>query len=485
MKGRAEGYLTVYMAISVMLFLSLTLALIEGVRSNAIRLETECVMDIGLNSVMAEYHRELLAQYNLFAVDASYGTDVGSKANVQQHLQKYLNKNLSMEDIFLSDFLYRDFLAISVDETQITQVAILTDDNGAVFRSLAVDAIQEDVGLGLLEELEDWLEIVEEQELLDRDIAEEKSSVDDAIMEYDGMEVEIGEDEYVEVDIQNPTDVLENKRNAGVLAWVVDDTSTLSTVGIPSENLLSTRMSGGNISQGNMVWQKDIDEPELLERYWFQEYLLEYLEHYGKQGSTNVLQYQIEYLLAGKDNDMDNLQSVVYRLCAMREVANAVYLFSDEVKCAEAELLASALASAMLVPEIEPMLKVSILLGWAYAESLYDVKVLLEGGEVPLMKTDETWHYGLSGALSGEADSADTLSDKGLSYEDYLRILMMLTDLDTLTARAMDMVEVDIRRTVGNEHFRLDACYGALEASVEVSSAYGYAYQITRRKSYK
>lgn len=485
MKGRAEGYLTVYMAISVMLFLSLTLALIEGVRSNAIRLETECAMDIGLNSVMAEYHRELLAQYNLFAVDASYGTDVGSKANVQQHLQKYLNKNLSMEDIFLSDFLYRDFLAISVDETQITQVSILTDDNGAVFRSLAVDAIQEDVGLGLLEELEDWLEIVEEQELLDRDIAGEKASVDDAIMEYDGMEVEIGEDEYVEVDIQNPTDVLESKRGAGVLAWVVDDTSTLSTVGIPSENLLSTRMSGGNISQGNMVWQKDIDEPELLERYWFQEYLLEYLEHYGKQGSTNVLQYQIEYLLAGKDNDMDNLQSVVYRLCAMREVANAIYLFSDEVKCAEAELLASALASAMLVPEIEPMLKVSILLGWAYAESLYDVKVLLEGGEVPLMKTDETWHYGLSGALSGEADSADALSDKGLSYEDYLRILMMLTDLDTLTARAMDMVEVDIRQTVGNEHFRLDACYGAVEASVEVSSAYGYAYQITRRKSYK
>lgn len=480
-----EGYLTVYMAITTMLILSLCLALIEGVRSNAIRLETECITDIGLNSIMAEYHRELLSQYNIFAIDASYGTDVAVKKNTEIHLKDYIDRNMSLDDIFLSDFFYRDFLAISTENVELTKVALLTDEKGAVFRTLAVDAIQDDIGLGMLEELEDWLEIIEEQDLLNRDIGAEKAIVDEDIMEYDGMEVEISEDEFEIVDIDNPTDALEAKRDVGVLSWVVENPEELSTAYISLDNLVSTRMEKETISMGNLAWQRDIDEPELLERYWFQEYLLKYMEHYGVEGTTNVLQYQIEYLLAGNESDIDNLKNVVNKLCAVREAANAIYLFSDEVKCAEVDLLATGLASAMLVPEIAPLLKVSILLGWAYAESLYDVEVLLNGGEIPLMKTADTWHYGLFGALFGDDDSQKENVTIGLTYEDYLRIFMMFTDLDTLTVRAMNMVEADIRQTSGNQYFRMDVCYGAIEAYIEVNSAYGYEYQITRRKSYK
>lgn len=483
--GMRDGYLTVYMAITTMLILSLCLALIEGVRSNAIRLEAECVTDIGLNSIMAEYHRELLSQYNIFAIDASYGTDVAVKKNTEKHLKDYLDRNMSLDDIFLSDFFYRDFLAMSTENVELTKVALLTDEKGAVFRTLAVDAIQDDVGLGTLEELEDWLEIIEEQDLLNRDIGAEKATVDEEIMEYDGMEVEISEDEIEIVDIDNPTDALEAKRNVGVLSWVVENPEELSTASISLDNLVSTRMEKKAISMGNMVWQRDVDEPELLERYWFQEYLLSYMEHYGVEGTTNVLQYQIEYLVAGNASDVENLKKVVNKLCAVREAANAIYLFSDEVKCAEVDLLATSLASAMLVPEIAPLLKVSILLGWAYAESLYDVKVLLSGGEIPLIKTADTWHYGLFGALFGDGDSEKEDATRGLTYEDYLRIFMMFTDLETLTGRAMNMVEVDIRQTHGNQYFRMDACYAAIEAYIEVNSAYGYEYQITRRKSYK
>ena len=114
-----SGYLTVYMTITTMLIVSLSLALIEGVRSNGIRLETECIMDIGLNSIMAEYHRELLQQYNLFAIDASYGTDVAVKKNTENHLRNYLNRNMSLDGIFLSGILYRDFLAMSTENVEI------------------------------------------------------------------------------------------------------------------------------------------------------------------------------------------------------------------------------------------------------------------------------------------------------------------------------------------------------------------------------
>ena len=73
---------------------------------------------------------------------------------------------------------------------------------------------------------------------------------------------------------------------------------------------------------------------------------------------------------------------------------------------------------------------------------------------------------------------------RNINYEDYLRILMSLTDLDTLTARAMNLIEADVRQTPGNGGFRLDACYDAIEACVHIKSAFGYEYELSRQKKY-
>ena len=136
-----------------------------------------------------------------------------------------------------------------------------------------------------------------------------------------------------------------------------------------------------------------------------------------------------------------------------------------------------------LVPELAPVLEAAILIGWAYAESIYDIRTLLSGGRVPLIKSAESWHYGLDSALSGELGEEET-GGSGLSYEDYLRIFMMCTDLHTLTARAMNMVEADIRLTAGNKAFRLDGCFVDLESAVQVNSSYGYDFEIVRKKTY-
>ena len=73
MRGK-EGYLTVYLALCLTVILSLYLALIDSARRNGAGLEALCAAEAGMQSVMAEYHRELSRQYNLFAVDSSYGT---------------------------------------------------------------------------------------------------------------------------------------------------------------------------------------------------------------------------------------------------------------------------------------------------------------------------------------------------------------------------------------------------------------------------
>lgn len=67
----AEGaYLTIYLSLTFGIVLSLLLALIEGATIGAVRAQAELVADLGMDSIFAEYHRELLNQYELFFIDS-------------------------------------------------------------------------------------------------------------------------------------------------------------------------------------------------------------------------------------------------------------------------------------------------------------------------------------------------------------------------------------------------------------------------------
>ncbi|MBQ2804007.1 MAG: hypothetical protein IJF07_08935 [Lachnospiraceae bacterium] len=483
-KGKnCHAYLTVYLALTMTVILSLCLALIEGVRSNAIRMEAECVMDIGLNSILAEYHRELFGQYNLLAIDSSYGTFRSGSGNVERHLYGYLERNVSMEDIFLEEVLYRDFLAMSIEAVDVTKVSILTDNSGAVFRKRAVEAIKDDVGIALMEEIAEWTQIVEDNQLLERDISKEKDELDEKLEEYNGQKVAISEKEWITIEIENPTLDLEDFWKSGNLIFLVEEPGKLSPRKLSLEGLVETRMNQGEVSAGNYPLQTMSKEEQSLEQFFFQEYLLKYMGRYGCVDENNAWSYQIEYLLVGEDSDLVNLITVANVICGLRGVANIIYLYSDEEKCLEAEILATALATLFQVPEAGELLKHILLYGWAYAESMYDVRVLLGGGRVPIIKDYESWYFDLQRALDLNFEKQEEAV--GLCYEDYLRILMVTTDLDILTRRAMNMVEADIRLTEGNAAFRLDSCYDCVEASVKIGSAYGYQYEITRQKKYE
>lgn len=465
MEKRENAYLTVYLTLSLTVVLSLCLLLIEGVRKNGAALEAACAADVGMQSIMAEYHRELLEQYNIFAIDSSYGTGVCGKGNTEAHLYRYLEKNLQAGR--------RDFFSLHADGAELTGVSVLTDGKGAVFRSCAVEAIRDDVGLELLEQLQEWVKTVQINGLEESDAEQEKAYLDKEIEEYNWEEETEG--------LTNPTERLNGLRRMGILKLVVEDEQTLSEKAVDTTGLIGNRMAQGRVNSGNL---SDSEEKEtLLERFLFQEYLLRYFGRYGSEKEDGALAYQMEYLIAGRDNDTDNLRALAGRLCLLREAANALYLFSDAEKSGEAELLAATVCTLCLVPELTPVVHASILLGWAYAESLHDVKLLLAGKRVPLLKDDSSWYLGLSAALAGEI-AGEEEEGEGLSYQDYLRVFMMLTDLDELTGRAMDMAEADIRRTDGNAAFRLDGCYTKVQAGIHISGKNGYAFELVRTKSY-
>lgn len=486
-KQKPNAYLTVCLALCLAVILSLCMTLIDGARRNGARMETECVMDIGLQSIMAEYHRELMKQYNLFAIDSSYGTGSCSKVNTESHLRKYLARNFSYDDILFSKFIYGDFFGLEVKDARLKKVSILTDYDGGVFRNCAVEAVKSDIGIGLLQDIQEWMQVVEVNGLEEGKEEAQKQDLDAQIgewmAEYNGTEVEIEEGEWETVELYNPTEALEGKKSLGILKLVTEGEETLSQNALDTDNLVMARMERGQINRGNLEQKAQSETGGLLEKFLFQEYLLQCMGRYGAECEEDALRYQIEYLIVGNGSDIENLRSMANRLCILREAANAMYLWSNEAKRAEIKLIAGLVCTLILLPELIPILEGAILLAWAYAESIYDVKTLLAGGKVPLLKDDNSWHYGLSAALAGDLQDKGA-GEEGLGYIDYLRIFMMFTNVNTITARAMNMVEADIRNTPGNSAFRLDGCYETVEAYVKVGSRHGFEYEITRRKSY-
>ncbi len=485
------GYLTVYMALSLLVLLSLFFALLEGVRQNAVCLEGSLIVDVGLDSALAEYHQELFKQYNLFYIDTSYGSAQPSIETVERHVLDYITRNCETNEVLLGDWLYRDFLALQPGEVRIVRALAATDSSGAWFRRNAIEAVRDDVGLTYLQSLASWIQTVEEKDLEERDLASEKRKAEEEIRDYGVNSLEVGEGWLdLEEDAAAPSVTAPSQEmpdGKGILGLVMDAKalSGLSPVSVDVGSLASTRRRQGKLGSGNWVAP---EEESLLDKLLFVEYIFRYCGNYRSPLDKGVLRYQAEYVAAGKTSDLENLKAVANRISAIRWVADLLTLYSDKEKCELVAGVCDLAASLVLLPEIAPLLQTVVLLGWSYAEALYDVKCLLSGGKVPLIKGKDAWHYDmdafLEGILGGSDESMGNKEEGGLGYGDYLRILVFMAPKEEQTFRLMDVVEMDIRQTQGNGAFRLDGCIDRFEAEASVVSSYGYSYFARKKKSY-
>lgn len=63
----------------------------------------------------------------------------------------------------------------------------------------------------------------------------------------------------------------------------------------------------------------------------------------------------------------------------------------DSVKKSEAMALAATISTLLLIPEAAEAVKQLILLAWAAGEGVIDIRSLLSGNKVPLVKTSDNW----------------------------------------------------------------------------------------------
>ena len=116
-----------------------------------------------------------------------------------------------------------------------------------------------------------------------------------------------------------------------------------------------------------------------------------------------------------------------------------------------------------------------------------DLKTLLSGGKIPLLKDKESWQLSLGSLgtllLGGQGEGKS--SEKGLDYRWYLRILLLAENSGSLADAAMDLTEYNIRVRRGRTGFSLDSCLDVLEVRLsgkvdgqEISLVRSYGYDM-------
>lgn len=479
---RQRGEITVFLALTLTIMISVLFTVIEAARNNAIQFQSECVADMALQSALAEYNRELLEQYELFFIETGYGSAEAGYILLEQHIQGYMEKNFTAGQDALG-WNVKDLLMLHPEAVTVSAACGAADENGAVLERKAVDYMLYRYGMtelaGMLTESQRDTENTRAHGLLENTMEKKRQQNKRAIDAVD-TEVEDKDGKKKKIPVNNPADKVNSRRgSAGILKLVTGGRAVSETV-ISQGEYISHR--GYEDKDGFLLGETPVTGMEDL---IFQRYLMEKCGNYTKQKADSLLAYQMEYILAGKSSDQENLKAVVNRLLVLRETANFMYIMSDSGKQAEAEALALTLAAVTLFPELKDLIKLSILIAWSYAESVNDVRILLSGGKVPIWKDGSSWKLGLQNAMKLQLGSESGSSDKGLSYEAYLHILLAVMDKTDRNLRFMDVIEMDIRKTAGNEKFQIDHCIHSFSAELITASAKGNSCLLQRTVGYQ
>lgn len=452
---KQKGSMTVAMSILLLILLSLITASIQSSRTACARTQAVNSMDVGLYSLFSEYDRELLEKYNLFFMDASYHTGTVQISQILNHLESYMKPVL---DSGLSK------CAVQICAANGFRTA--SDKNGIAVKQQIVRYMKENLGnIGvetLLKKIEEEKKVLKEQEDIKKDGLREINPEETAPMS------EISQ-------ANNPLEIIKSFKENGFLSFVLPDSVKVSEKTVD----LSTFLSGRERQQGMGEFPELETEEKVTDKILVQEYSLEKFKSFIDKAET-PLAYEIEYLLAGKNSDRENLSSVIRKLLFLREISNLAFLYTDLQKREEIASCASALSFLLLIPEGMTFVQGVLAVGWAYVESIVDVKVLLAGGCVPLVKDKDSWSTQLSNLRANTAIS----TEKGVNYEEYLRILLMSVSEQKLILRIMDMIELNLRQVEGKENFELDACIDAISVSFQIAGPENKIWQAERMYSY-
>lgn len=492
-----KGSITVFAALSFMLIAQFIFTMLEVSRTIEVRKALQMNTESVLESIFANYCSPLWEEYRLLGTSVVNSDGDLSFNNVQAELQNLTEVNLGGREKSL--LAGTSLLTAKMTDANFEEFLLMTDDGGAVFQEVVCAYMKENLTYETARTIYDNLndmksaknqygdagnsidtardsikEAREEerrkQEELKKETEDAKKSGKDSSKKKTQLpkmkgasggkaqttsskskkaqtaatSVEMPEEE------ENILDIVSETKKNGVLSLVLPGDATLSNSAISLDSSVSHRtLETGNAQrEGSDDWYSDV----LLNQYFNN-----YFSCYTNQKSGHYMKYELEYLIAGKSEDAENLRTVIKELMAIREAVNMASIVTMEDKQAEALAMAVTLVGFTLNPVIIEFVKYAILAAWAFVESVLDLRTLLQGGKIPVIKTHLTWTSNLSELptlLSGWSKAKESAS--GFDYQSHMAALLFFQNNGKVCMRAMDMQEATVCSVEGYEDFKMD-----------------------------
>ena len=513
--GNVRGSMTVFAALSIMLVASFLFVLLEAAHQQQLRRVAQMNTSLVVESVFSNYCSPLWEKYQILALDNGMTEEQEPFVSWE-----YYAADLSKESLSQRGFMRgANHLRMDTKCAEFVAYRMLTDEDGRAYIKTISDYMRNTIGQQAIEKL-----AAEYQQLSGMDISDKPddtalAGADNAIAEARRLEEEKAKKEEEErkkaqeaakkakadkkankkadkkaekkaekkagteageraiEPAENPLEIIKNLWHQGTLSLVLKDAKAVSNMKEDWSDVVSKREKYTGI--GLEPIQTDATDTLL-----FTEYLLNHFACYTSGDAAGTLAYELEYLLCGNEKDQSNLSETVQRLLAVREAANLAYLAADASKQELAYSVALSLAGVTANPGIIYAVKCGLLAAWALAESVLDVRALLSGDKIAIIKNSAQWtsdllHLGSVFSSFGTA----TNCQNGLSYQRYLGFLLMM-QAQKVSYRAMNIQEHVIRSKEGFEDFCMDHLVIDAEIAMNYSShtIFTGMEQLTRNK---
>lgn len=509
--GNVRGSMTVFAALSIMLVASFLFVLLEAAHQQQLRRVAQMNTSLVVESVFSNYCSPLWEKYQILVLDNGMTEEQEPFVSWE-----YYAADLSKESLSQRGFMRgTNHLRMDTKGAEFVAYRMLTDEDGRAYIKTISDYMRNTIGQQAIEKL-----AAEYQQLSGMDISDKPddtalAGADNAIAEARRLEEEKAKKEEEErkkaqeaakkakatkkadkkaekkakkkagteageraiEPAENPLEIIKNLWHQGTLSLVLKDAKAVSNMKEDWSDAVSKREKYTGI--GLEPIQTDATDTLL-----FTEYLLDHFACYTSGDAAGTLAYELEYLLCGNEKDQSNLSETVQRLLAVREAANLAYLAADASKQELAYSVALSLAGVTANPGIIYAVKCGLLAAWALAESVLDVRALLSGDKIAIIKNSAQWtsdllHLGSVFSSFGTA----TNCQNGLSYQRYLGFLLMM-QAQKVSYRAMNIQEHVIRSKEGFENFCMDHLVIDAEIAMNYSShtIFTGMEQLTRNK---
>lgn len=494
--------LTVMAAMVLMVVISLITTCIKSSLQSGYYTVVKQSCRLSEESVFASYNNQLLKDFNIFALNKS---DI-----LNNKLCSYINENISSysPNISLSDCAFNTF-------------SYMTDNEGYGVEEQIVKAMEYGMYSGVFDKKSKYIRCGENiseaqaySEQFNGDNANLKKELADMLEQSDDgdMQYEDRQKEQINTSLNAVWQLYEYLKS-GICETVTE--GRISNKYIEIQELADEYIKSCDISFINKdVIKRSIEasgnEDTLKKNVLSTEYVAKHFICYtdtspgdnDRAGSSALLDYEMEYIIGGGHNDRENIYKVINQLSVIREGVNLSYLISSQDKMSEAYMLAAALVGVTGCDLAVRLVQYIIVSIWAYAESIVELRKLLAGETIALIKNRDNWILQLSSLVDEKLNLQSLINnitsyeavnnnkveengrDNGIGYKEYLKLLIMFMNKSDRNYRIAALMELRMIM-YGHSGFRMkNYIYAAFGAAHFKMNGTGSVYRQKLSYSY-